>query len=168
MYNVLSQKESDLYKSNVISVFSVYPIASFCSLVIIVIPRAQLLSEAIIQVFVTVSFYRLFLLLTEVGRRNLDKAPPLLLRVGPCCCWPCLPCPNLDMIDSRLTVIRLIIFQLPIVQGLLYFVMLIMSLDEKNVEPPYVNWFQPVLIISILFGVYGLTITNKSLNAVAP
>lgn len=78
--------------------------------------RAQLLSEAVTQVFLTVSLYRLYLLLIDIGRRKITKAPSLMLKVGPCCCWPCLPFPDLDMIDSRLTWIRLIILQLPIIQ----------------------------------------------------
>lgn len=168
IHNVFSQKETGLYKSNIVSIFSVYPIASVCSLMIIAVPRTQLLSEAIIQVFLTIALYRVFLLLADVGRRNLDKTPPLLLRTGPCCCWPCLPFPELDMIDSRLAVIRLIVLQLPIVQGLLYFVMLIVALNEQKVEPTYLIWFQPFTLISILIGIYGLTITNKSLNVVAP
>ncbi|KAL2723796.1 organic solute transporter alpha-like protein 3 [Vespula maculifrons] len=167
-YNVLSQKETGLYKSNVISIFSIYPIASICSLIVIAIPRAQLLSETVTQVFLTVSFYRLYLLLIDVGRRKITKAPSLMLKVGPCCCWPCLPFPNLDMIDSRLTWIRLIILQLPVIQGLLYFIMLIMALDEQNTLPMYSEWLQPFLVISILFALYGLTITTKSLHAVAP
>ncbi|XP_047366270.1 organic solute transporter alpha-like protein 3 [Vespa velutina] len=166
--NVLSQKETGLYKSNIISIFSIYPIASICSLIAIAMPRAQLLSEAVTQVFLTVSFYRLYLLLIDVGRRKITKAPSLMLKVGPCCCWPCLPFPNLDMIDSRLTWIRLIILQLPIIQGLLYFIMLIMALDEGYTLPTYSEWFQPFIVISILFALYGLTITTKSLHAVAP
>ncbi|XP_015179056.1 PREDICTED: organic solute transporter subunit alpha-like [Polistes dominula] len=168
IHNVFSQKETGLYKSNVVSIFSVYPIASVCSLMIIAIPRTQLLSEALIQIVLTISLYRLFLLLTDVGRRKNDKTAPLLLRTGPCCCWPCLPFPKLDMNDSRLAVIRLIVLQLPIVQGLLFFIMLVVALDEQKIEPSYLIWFQPFTLISILIGIYGLTITNKSLNVVAP
>lgn len=39
IYNVFSQKETGLYKSNIVSIFSVYPIASVCSLMIIAVPR---------------------------------------------------------------------------------------------------------------------------------
>lgn len=53
-------------------------------------------------------------------------------------------------------------------QGLLYFIMLIMALDEQNTLPMYSEWLQPFLVISILFALYGLTITTKSLHAVAP
>lgn len=167
-YNVYSQKETSTYKANVISILSVYPIASICSLAAIAIPRAQLLSETVTHAFLTVSFYRLYLLLVDVGRRQVTKAPTLKLNVGPCCCWPCLPFPTLEMIDANLSWIRVIVLQLPIVQGLLCFISFIMALDEQRTTPTYFPFFQPFVFSSILLAVYGITIVTKTVHSVLP
>lgn len=78
--------------------------------------RGQLLSEAVTQIFLMISLYRLYLLLLDVGRRKISETPALMLRVGPCCCWPCLPFPNLQMTDANLSWIGILALQLPIVQ----------------------------------------------------
>lgn len=78
--------------------------------------RGQLLSEAVTQIFLMISLYRLYLLLLDVGRRKMSETPPLMLRVGPCCCWPCLPFPNLQMTDANLSWIGILALQLPIAQ----------------------------------------------------
>ncbi|KAK2582471.1 hypothetical protein KPH14_004777 [Odynerus spinipes] len=166
--NVFSQKETGTYKANVISILSVYPIASICSLTAIAIPRAQLLSEAVTQVFLTMSLYRLYLMLVDVGRRKVTKAPTLMLKVGPCCCWPCLPFPTLEMIDANLSWIRVIVLQLPIVQGLLYFISLVIAVDEQRTMATYFTWFQPFVVISIFFAMYGITVVSKTLHGALP
>lgn len=83
---------------------------------ILIISRTQLLSEAVTQIFLTIALYRLYLLLVYIGRKKVTKTPPLILRVGPCCCWPCLPFPNLEMTDANLSWLRLLVLQLPIIQ----------------------------------------------------
>ncbi|XP_050462052.1 organic solute transporter alpha-like protein [Cataglyphis hispanica] len=167
-HNIVYQKNSKFYKGNAIVILSVYPVASVCSLMAIAIPRGQLLSEAVTQMFLTISFYRLYLLLLDVGRRNISETPALMLRVGPCCCWPCLPFPNLQMTDANLSWLRILILQLPIVQGLLYFVLLFMAAEEPILAAQYGIYIQPFMVISILLGIYSLTIATKTLHAVAP
>jgi len=179
-HNILCQKDSAFYKANAITILSVYPVASVCSLTAIAIPRwkvnknlkniplllqltitrsyawcwrnkmakvslnlrlweipvflflvkftmtmtlsfdfrsrGQLLSEAVTQIFLTISLYRLYLLLLHVGRRKIRETPILMLRVGPCCCWPCLPFPNLQMTEANLSWLGILALQLPIVQ----------------------------------------------------
>ncbi|KAM0727344.1 Organic solute transporter alpha-like protein 3 [Formica fusca] len=167
-HNIVYQKNSKFYKGNAIVILSVYPVASVCSLMAIAIPRGQLLSEAVTQMFLTISFYRLYLLLLDVGRRRISETPALMLRVGPCCCWPCLPFPNLQMTDANLSWLRILALQLPMVQGLLYFIFLFMKAEEPILATQYVVYLQPVMVISILLGIYSLTIATKTLHAVAP
>lgn len=81
-----------------------------------ILNRGQLISEAVIQVFLTISLYRLYLLLLDVGRRKITETPSLILKVGPCCCWPCLPFPSLEMTDANLSWLGILALQLPIVQ----------------------------------------------------
>lgn len=167
-HNIISQKDSKFYKVNAIMILSVYPIASVCSLTAIAIPRGQLLSEAVTQIFLTISLYRLYLLLLDVGRRKISETPALMLRVGPCCCWPCLPFPNLQMTDTNLSWLRILALQFPIVQGLLYLIFLFMAAEEPMLAMQYSVYLQPIMVTSILLGIYSLTITTKSLHAVAP
>ncbi|CAK9827696.1 Organic solute transporter subunit alpha [Anthophora retusa] len=167
-HNILYQKETRDYKTNSIMILSVYPVASVCSLTAIGIPRTQLLSEAVTQIFLTIVLYRLYLLLVYVGSKKVTKSPPLMLRVGPCCCWPCLPFPNLQMTDANLSWLRLAVLQLPIIQIFIYCVFLFMSIEEPNLMTQYSVCFQPFTIASILLGIYGLTVTVKSLQEVAP
>jgi len=166
--NILLQKESDFYKTNAIIILSVYPVASVCSLMAIAIPRGQLLSEAVTQIFLMISLYRLYLLLLDVGRRKMSETPTLMLRVGPCCCWPCLPFPNLQMTDANLSWIGILALQLPIAQSLLYFILLYMEAEDPMLATQYGTFLQPVMVISILLGIYSLTIATKTLHSAIP
>lgn len=166
--NILSQKESEFYKTNAIIILSVYPVVSVCSLMAIAIPRGQLLSEAITQIFLMISLYRLYLLLLDVGRRKMSEPPTLMLRVGPCCCWPCLPFPNLQMTDANLSWIGILALQLPIAQSILYFILLYMEAEDPMLATQYGIFLQPVMVISILLGIYSLTIVTKTLHTAIP
>ncbi|XP_012215403.1 organic solute transporter subunit alpha [Linepithema humile] len=167
-HNIISQKDSKFYKTNAIMILSVYPIASVCSLTAIAIPRGQLLSEAVTQIFLTISLYRLYLLLLDVGRRKISETPALMLRVGPCCCWPCLPFPNLQMTDTNLSWLGILALQFPIVQSFLYLIFLFMAAEEPILATQYSVYLQPIMVISILLGIYSLTVATKTLHAVAP
>ncbi|XP_076763204.1 organic solute transporter subunit alpha [Xylocopa sonorina] len=166
-HNIFCQKEARSYKTNSIMILLMYPVASVCSLIAIVMPRTQLLSEAVTQIFLTIALYRLYLLMVYIGQKVTDTAP-LMLRVGPCCCWPCLPFPSLQMTNANLSWLRLIVLQLPIVQGLSYCTFLFIWIEEPNLITRYGICFQPFLVISILLGIYGLTVTMKSVQEIVP
>ncbi|XP_012278601.1 organic solute transporter subunit alpha [Orussus abietinus] len=167
-YNVLLQEETSRYKTSAVTILSVYPVASLCSLLAIAVPRVQVASEATTQIFLTISFYRLYLLLIDVGRKTVSKPPPLKLNVGPCCCWPCLPFPTADMNGTYLSWLGISVVQLPIVQGLTYCIFLFMAAEEPSLVRRYGVFFQPLSVSSILLGIYGVTVTTKSLHDVAP
>ncbi|PBC34120.1 Organic solute transporter alpha protein [Apis cerana cerana] len=167
-YNIFHQKETRSYKTNSIMILLLYPIASICTLTALGIPRTQLLSEAMIQIFLAIALFRLYLLLVYVGFKKVTNTPPLMLRAMPCCCWPCLPFPSLEMTDSNLSWLRLLVLQLPIIQTLIYITFLFMSFEEPRLSDQYAIFFQPLSLASVLLGVYGLTVTTKSLQEVAP
>ncbi|XP_017877322.1 organic solute transporter alpha-like protein [Ceratina calcarata] len=166
-HNVFYQKETRFYRSNSIMILAVYPVASVCSLTAMGIPRSQLLSEAVTQIFLTIALYRLYLLLIHVGQK-VTGSLPLLLRVGPCCCWPCLPFPEIQMTEDTLSWVRLLVLQLPIIQGLTYCIFLLMSIEDPGLMQQYGVCLQPFAVTSILLGIYGLTIITKSLQQAAP
>ncbi|GLH09905.1 organic solute transporter alpha-like protein, partial [Gryllus bimaculatus] len=80
-------------------VAQVVAMASYCA---VIVPRAQLLAEAVTQGAFTAAVYQLFcLLLAYAGgtgeATRAAKRGALDTRVGPCCCWPCCCClPQLD------------------------------------------------------------------------
>lgn len=74
--------------------FQVVGLATYCATIV---PRSQLLAEAVTQGIFTAAMYQLFCLLVAYcgGEAELiRKAKPdsLSTRVGPCCCWPCCCC----------------------------------------------------------------------------
>nr|CAD7574631.1 unnamed protein product [Timema californicum] len=80
----------------------VVAMATYCA---IIVPRAQLLAEAVTQGVFMASLYQLFCLLVaycggeaELIRRV--KPNSLNLRVGPCCCWPCCCLPQVTVNKS--------------------------------------------------------------------
>ncbi|KAF3423246.1 hypothetical protein E2986_09128 [Frieseomelitta varia] len=166
-HNIFHQKETRFYKTNCFMILSIYPVASVCSLTALGIPRTQLLSEAVTQIFLTIGLYRLYLLLVYVGRKKMAETPQLKLQVGPCCCWPCLPFPNLEMTEANLSWLRLAVLQLPIIQGLIYCVFLSMSIEEPTLITQYGIYLQPFVMTSIFLGIYGLTVAVKSLQEIA-
>ncbi|KAL1131923.1 hypothetical protein AAG570_011534 [Ranatra chinensis] len=148
----------------VISIYPVVAVATFCA---IIVPRAQMVAEAAIQVTVMSCLYQLFCLFVAYsgGESELiQKAMPntLNLRVGPCCCWPCCIClPSIELTKIRVLLLRLLVLQLPIVQGFSYMVMLIMWSEQQTIYQVNNGYLQPLVVTSILFGVWGLIMTLK-------
>ncbi|XP_012259486.2 organic solute transporter subunit alpha-like [Athalia rosae] len=166
--NVIPQKESAAYKTNSVAILLVYPVSSLCSLLATAIPRAQLLSESLTQICLAVSLYRLFLLLIDLGHRGISKPPSMALKVGPCCCWPCLPFPTVEMNKRNLVFLRMCVLQLPIIQISYCCLLLFLCAEESILAQSYGGYLQPVSLTSILFAVYGLTVATKSLQDCAP
>ncbi|XP_023245004.1 organic solute transporter subunit alpha-like [Copidosoma floridanum] len=166
--NICYRQETTSFKINACTVLSVYPIASLCSLTALALPRSQLLAEALTSMALTIALYRLYALLQELGRRRALKAPQLALKVGPCCCWPCLEFPTLEMNDVNLFWLHIAVLQFPIVQGIVCCVLLIMSAEAPVFANSYGVFLQPFVLISILLAIYGLTVVTKSLHAIAP
>lgn len=53
-------------------------------------------------------------------------------------------------------------------QGLLYFIYLFMGVEEPILVTQYSLYLQPIMIISILLGIYSLTIVTRTLHPLAP
>ncbi|XP_043287820.1 organic solute transporter alpha-like protein 3 [Venturia canescens] len=167
-YKIMVMKETKSVKKHITFILFVYPIASLCSLVALAVPRTQVLSEAVTQIYLTTALYRLYQLLLEIGRREMNKPASLKLRVGPCCCWPCLPFPDLEMNPTNLSWLQVIVLQLPIVQTLLYCALGFVAAEDAALPSRYGIFLQPLSIASILFALYGLAITTASLHEVNP
>ncbi|XP_049875156.1 organic solute transporter alpha-like protein [Pectinophora gossypiella] len=156
--------------SNLTVVLAVYPLVAISGLVVLAVPRARLLAEAAAQQAVMVGMYHLYhMLLAEAGgpgklaRRAGDSR--LETRVLPCCCWPCcvIPRPVLDL--RSLEWLRYLVLQLPIVQGIIYSIILVFSAEDMNLYLRSFIFFQPFVVVSILSGVWGINMMVRTCEA---
>ncbi|XP_034942876.1 organic solute transporter subunit alpha [Chelonus insularis] len=167
-YHIFLQQETKFYKKSIFIILWVYPIASTCSLIALSIPRAQLLSEAITQITLSISMYRLYRVIIEISKKKVTETTTMLLNVGPCCCWPGLPFPSLQLNDANLSWLQIIVFQFPIIQGILYIILLTMYIEDPVFYTSYNVFLQPLCITSILFALYGLNIAVMTMKQVYP
>ncbi|XP_017775721.1 PREDICTED: organic solute transporter alpha-like protein [Nicrophorus vespilloides] len=152
----------------VIGVYPVVAVAAFCATLV---PRAQLLSEAMTQASFMVGMYQLFCLCVAYcgGEAELIrkvKPEALNMKVGPCCFWPCCCFPTLEITKHRVRYLRLLVLQLPVVQGLVYMTLLVMWAERESLYQVNYMYFQPIIIISILFGIWGMLMTINLLKDV--
>ncbi|KAK6642054.1 hypothetical protein RUM44_013777 [Polyplax serrata] len=149
-------------------VLSVYPVVAIATYCAVIVPRAQLLAEAVTQGMFMACLYQLYCLLVAYcgGEAELItsvKPKSLNMKVPPCCCYPCCLLPQLTVTKKHLMFLRLSVLQLPVIQGLLYMVLLVMWADEESLYNVNYMYFQPIVITSILFGVWGIIMTMKML-----
>ncbi|KAL0266775.1 UNVERIFIED_CONTAM: hypothetical protein PYX00_009229 [Menopon gallinae] len=149
-------------------VLSVYPVVSISIYCAVIVPRAQLLAEAVTQGMFMASLYQLFCLMVAYcgGEAELimnAKPKSLKMKVPPCCCYPCCLLPTLTVTKKHVKLLRLSVLQLPVVQGLIYMVFLVMWADEESLYHVNYMYFQPVVVASILIGIWGVIMTMKML-----
>lgn len=163
---------SSKVKANTVCVIAIYPATCIASYLVVIVPRAQLISEALIQWIVMCGLYQLICLYVGYcgGQKQMIKNlenHKLSIKVGPCCCWPCCALvPTFDVTKRTATNLKLLVLQLPIVQGLIYIILLVLNTEEKETYETYYKYLQPFLIISILLGIWGLSMTINILKDV--
>ncbi|KAH1019763.1 hypothetical protein HUJ04_009552 [Dendroctonus ponderosae] len=149
---------------------AIYPVIGFLSYCFLLVPRSSLLCEALSQGFITVALYQLFCLLMAYGGGHaslIETAGSVRidLKEPPCCCWPCCALPTFALQKKAIDWFQCLVLQVPLVQGLVYFVFLLMWAENLSLYEANYWYLQPVLIISILTGIWGLTITIKALSS---
>ncbi|CAH1160197.1 unnamed protein product [Phaedon cochleariae] len=160
-------------KAHSVFVTGVYPVISLATYLAILVPRAHLLSEAVTQGAFMSGMYRLFCLFVaycdgeaELMKRIEVRRVRWTLRVTPCCCWPCCTfLPELEATKSSLRSLKLLVLQLPVVQGLAYLVLLVMWAERESLYQVNYIYLQPVIIISILVGIWSMTILMNVLKS---
>ncbi|XP_049944031.1 organic solute transporter alpha-like protein [Schistocerca serialis cubense] len=157
-------------KTHTALVLSIYPVVASVTYCAVVVPRAQLLSEAVTQGSFMVCLYQLFCLLVAYcgGEAELiRRAKPSSLdpAVGPCCCWPCCRLCLKPAAVNKCNVrkLRLLVLQLPMVQGLIYMVLLVMWAEEESLYQVNYMYLQPVVVLSILCAIWGISMTLRLL-----
>ncbi|KAK4886247.1 hypothetical protein RN001_002518 [Aquatica leii] len=153
-------------------VIGVYPIIGLATLCATIVPRSQLLAEAVTQGIFMVGMYQLFCLFVAYcgGEAELiRKVKPTSLntKVAPCCCWPCCSClPLLDINKNRLRYLRILVLQLPIVQGLVYMTLLVLWAERESLYQINYIYVQPVIVASIFIGIWSMSMTIQLLKDV--
>nr|XP_018899979.1 PREDICTED: organic solute transporter alpha-like protein [Bemisia tabaci]XP_018899980.1 PREDICTED: organic solute transporter alpha-like protein [Bemisia tabaci]XP_018899981.1 PREDICTED: organic solute transporter alpha-like protein [Bemisia tabaci]XP_018899982.1 PREDICTED: organic solute transporter alpha-like protein [Bemisia tabaci]XP_018899983.1 PREDICTED: organic solute transporter alpha-like protein [Bemisia tabaci] len=161
-------------KTNSVFVISVYPVVAIVTYCAIVVPRAHLLAEAITQGMFMACLYQLFCLFiayaggeSELIRRTQSTA--IIMQVPPCCCYPCCSfLPTLAISKRNVKLLRLLVLQLPVVQGLVYLILLVMWAEEESLYQVNYLYLQPVVIASILSGVWGMIMMIRMVSDSLP
>ncbi|KAJ8909853.1 hypothetical protein NQ315_013339 [Exocentrus adspersus] len=150
----IMKNSSPRVKAHSAFVIGVYPVTSLATYFAILIPRAHLLAEAITQGMFMAGMYQLFCLFVAYcgGEAELVK-------------------------KKTVRTLRLLVLQLPLVQGLVYLILLVMWAEREangitnyeklmNCSLYQINYMyiQPVVITSILFGVWSMAMTINLLK----
>ncbi|XP_044727555.1 organic solute transporter subunit alpha [Chrysoperla carnea] len=169
---IMQESKTPRVKTHTTFVISVYPVISIVTYCAMIVPRAQLLAEAVTQGVFMAAMYQLFCLFVAYcgGEAELiQKVKPdtiLMTKVGPCCCWPCCILPKLPIDKTTVCFLRMLVLQLPVVQGMVYMILLIMWAEEESLYQINYMYIQPIIIISILFGIWGMIMTITMLKTI--
>ncbi|KAJ8720289.1 hypothetical protein PYW07_012332 [Mythimna separata] len=157
--------------SHVIVVLSIYPIVAATAFVTLILPRSRVPCEAIAQEAVMIALYHFFcLVVAECGGseqfvRSANGAD-LETRVMPCCCWPCCVIPRPKFHKKTLMRLRYLVLQIPIVQGLIYFIIVILWSEDYMLYHRNFVYFQPFIAASILSGMWGVVMLVRAAMSV--
>ncbi|KAM3961531.1 organic solute transporter alpha-like protein [Aphomia sociella] len=154
--------------SNVAVVLAVYPLITAAALVAIIVPRGVILCEAIAQEVVMIAMYHYFrMLIAECGgvdmlvRRAGANDDRLETRVLPCCCWPCCVIPRPHIQKQTFIWLRCLILQMPVVQGIIYVIVLILSTEDMTLLFRGYKYIQIFVAASILSGMWGMIMSVR-------
>ncbi|XP_075976648.1 organic solute transporter alpha-like protein [Anticarsia gemmatalis] len=149
------------YINHVAVVLSVYPIVAAGAFIAIIVPRFRIPAEAISQQTVTIALYHFFcLVIAECGGveqliRSTGGAE-LETRTLPCCCWPCCIIPRPKIRKKSLAGLHYLVLQMPIIQAIIYVLILTLWVEDFNLYNRNFIYFQPFVAGSILPGMWGV------------
>ncbi|XP_052741945.1 organic solute transporter alpha-like protein [Bicyclus anynana] len=148
-------------RTSVAIVLAVYPVVAAAALLATVLPRVRVLSEAVAQEAVMVAMYHFYCLIiaecggtTQLIRRS--EGSHMETRVLPCCCWPCCILPRPRVQKKSLTWLRYLVLQMPVIQAILYLIVLVLWAEDMMLYLNSFIYIQPFIAASILSGVWGI------------
>ncbi|XP_063538607.1 organic solute transporter alpha-like protein 2 [Cydia strobilella] len=155
---------------NAAVVLAVYPVVSLSAFFALVVPRAQLLSEALSQEAVMLGLYHFYcLVVAECGGPELivrrSEGAQLETRVLPCCFWPCCVIPRPKLQPKHFKWLQYLLLQVPIIQGLIYITILIFRSEDLSVYLKNYMYFQPLVAASLLSGIWGIMMCLRAAEA---
>ncbi|XP_045499502.1 organic solute transporter alpha-like protein [Colias croceus] len=151
-------------------ILGIYPIVGAMGFVAIIVPRARIITEAVAQEAVMIAMYHIyFMIMAECGGTNQlvrrSGGSHLETRVLPCCCWPCCILPRPQIQKKTLRWLRLLILQMPIIQGIIYFIILILWAEDLMLQLNSFVYMQPFIAASILSGIWGIMMCIRAAEA---
>ncbi|KAJ6636092.1 Organic solute transporter alpha-like protein [Pseudolycoriella hygida] len=154
------------YVSRTFLLCGMYTIVAASSLTSILVPRALIFCESVSIVTFGLCSYQFFCLCVDYagGECNFiqiaDDVKVLNMRTPPCCCCLCFMHP-MHINKNTFLKLRILILQLPIVLGILYFMLNVIYLEDSVLFNDINFYFMPFMGISILIGIWGLQITSR-------
>lgn len=152
-------------------ILSVYPIVSSMAFISIIVPRFRIPGEAIAQQIVTIALYQFFrLIIAECGgveqlvRSTSDVN--LETRVPPCCCWPCCIIPRPKIRKETLTWLNYLVLQMPIIQAIIYIMILAVWAEDFDLYSRNFIYFQPFVAASILPAMWGVIMCVRTVSTI--
>lgn len=154
------------FVSRTLLLCGIYTIVAASSLTSILVPRALLFCESVSVVTFGLCSYQFFCLCVDYagGESNFirvaDDVKVFNMRTPPCCCCLCFISP-MHITKDTFTKIRLLILQLPIALGLIYFMLNVVYLEDSVLYGNISFYFMPLMGISILAGIWGLQMFSR-------
>ncbi|XP_050344401.1 organic solute transporter alpha-like protein [Nymphalis io] len=151
-------------------VLAVYPLVAAMALLTTILPRVRILAEAISQEAVMIAMYHFyFLIIAECGGTNQlvrrSEGSLMETRVLPCCCWPCCILPRPQVQKKSLTWLRYLVLQMPVIQAILYLIVLTLWAEDMMLYLNSFIYIQPFIAVSILSGVWGVIMCVRAAEA---
>ncbi|KAL0829224.1 hypothetical protein ABMA28_004053 [Loxostege sticticalis] len=156
--------------TNVAVVLAVYPVVGAAAYITTVVPRSVLICEAIAQQAVMIGMYHFYcMIIADCGgvEKLVRQAGDCHLetRVLPCCCWPCCVIPRPRLQRHNVLRLRYLIVQMPIVQALIYIIILLIWAEDMMLYLRSFTYLQPFVAASILTGIWGVTMSVRAAEA---
>ncbi|XP_058129157.1 organic solute transporter alpha-like protein [Anopheles ziemanni] len=165
-YHILHRTPKQ-FKTKSVLLLSIYPLITLFSVVSIAVPRAFFLCDTVMHVYFMVCAYVFFGLCMQYvnGEDALIKSTDsqtFSLRTPPlCCCVPLFK--RASVTKNRLLFVRMLIMQLPVVQTALFLALNVVFVEDYPNFNRIILYFVPLIVISILLGVWGLNILVRML-----
>ncbi|XP_055692219.1 organic solute transporter alpha-like protein [Lutzomyia longipalpis] len=140
----------------------IYQIVSAAAFVSILVPRAILLCDTVAHLTFSFCTYQLICLFIDYagGETNFIKqanTDAFSLRTPPCCCCCCCLHPGRPS-KSTFLLIRTLVLQFPIVQGVLFISLNVLFVENDRLYSKVFLYYLPFIITSILLVIWGLNI----------
>ncbi|XP_049943280.1 organic solute transporter alpha-like protein [Schistocerca serialis cubense] len=154
-------------------VISLYPVSATITYLAVLVPRAHFLVQVVTQGMFVVCLYQMFSLLVAYlgGEEELSvrlSTATIQPVTGPCCCFPCCRycCKPIPVTRKSVSRLRLLVFQLPLVQWLLYVIIFVMVAEDKETYTKALPYLQPLFVGSMMLAVWGTNMTIRVLNTI--
>ncbi|XP_041762182.1 organic solute transporter alpha-like protein [Anopheles merus] len=165
-YHILHRTPKQ-FKTKSILLLTIYPLITLFGVVSVAVPRAFFLCDTVMHVYFMICAYVFFSLCMQYvdGEDALIKSTDsqtFSLRTPPLCCFVPL-FKRAPVTKNRLRFVRMLIMQLPVVQTALFLALNVVFVEDYPNFNRIILYFVPMIVISILLGVWGLNILVRML-----